>query len=212
MQDIAEAWTHPVDPEIPLFFNMGWDWRRDLWEQSERIGRHVAMIRNTTDCRPILVGHSNGGRLIYVGLGRFGAELADEIAGVLYAAPNMLPNAGVAPGAFALPLSVACRSQPRGPCFPITSGRFLSAARLHPALLCSSIGRYPVATVTGTIQKVVLRIFLKTTKSPATGNVRAWCLLLPRATCSVAGEVPSTARQQSDKSSHATPRKQACFP
>ena len=107
IKDMVSTWEHPTDAAIPLFHTMAWDWRRDLWEQAERVLRHVTMVRETTMCRPLLVAHSNGGRMTYLAFGRYGTELSQHVAGVLYGAPNLVPMAGLAPGT---PLLALCIS------------------------------------------------------------------------------------------------------
>lgn len=83
-----------------MFYSLSWDWRRDIWEQAERLKNRLEYVYQTTQCRPIVVAHSYGGRLAYATLGRYGEEAAQYMAGVVYAAAALQPNTGIAPGAY----------------------------------------------------------------------------------------------------------------
>jgi pimeloyl-ACP methyl ester carboxylesterase len=109
LRDWVNLWKHPTNKSTEMFYTMAWDWRRDLWEQSTRVLARVETIYNATQCRPILVGHSYGGRLIYTGLGRYKEQLARYVAGVLYAVAPLQTCAGTAPGAHR---GHACKRRP----------------------------------------------------------------------------------------------------
>jgi pimeloyl-ACP methyl ester carboxylesterase len=68
-----------------MFYSLAWDWRRDLWEQSERLPERLDIVYNVTGCRPILVGHSYGGRIVHTAIARFARSISWKIAAVLYA-------------------------------------------------------------------------------------------------------------------------------
>ena len=107
LQEWVQTWQHPTNASIPLFYTLSWDWRRDLWEQSAHVLSQAEYVYNQTQCRPILVGHSYGGRLIYVGMGRYRERLARYVAAVLYAVAPLQTDAGIAPGAH-LALALSC--------------------------------------------------------------------------------------------------------
>lgn len=110
VRDVASAWSHPSDASIDMFYTFAWDWRRDLWEAAEGLRDRVDFIYNRTGCRPILVGHSYGGRVIYIALARFGEGLARLTGGVLYAATAFFGNAAIAPGTHATSKCTAAHS------------------------------------------------------------------------------------------------------
>ena len=81
-----------------MWYTLAWDWRRDLYEQSQFVAARVRALRAATGCRPIVAGHSYGGRLIYTAVARF-ADLSDEIAGMMYFTAPLVGTTALTPSA-----------------------------------------------------------------------------------------------------------------
>ena len=101
LQRLAESWKHPRDPMIKMYYTVAYDWRRDFWPESERVLRALKHVHGSTGCRALLVGHSFGGRLVYTTIARYGKEVADRTAGVLYATTPFHGAATQVAGTFA---------------------------------------------------------------------------------------------------------------
>lgn len=65
LQNLAKSFRHPVDPSQKMYYTVAWDYRRDLWEQAERVYKALLRVHENTQCKVILVGHSFGARLMY---------------------------------------------------------------------------------------------------------------------------------------------------
>ena len=81
-----------------LFFPVGWDWRRDFYEQSERVYNTVLAVKEETGCNPIVVGLSFGGLAAYTAFTRYGKAFSDNVHGMLYAVAPFTPMAAGAGG------------------------------------------------------------------------------------------------------------------
>jgi pimeloyl-ACP methyl ester carboxylesterase len=90
---IVAGWEEAVGDNTTLFFPVAWDWRRDFYEQSERVYNMVLHAKEQTGCNPILIGISFGGLVSYTAFTRYGAEFADHVHGVLYAVTPLQPMA-----------------------------------------------------------------------------------------------------------------------
>jgi pimeloyl-ACP methyl ester carboxylesterase len=88
---LVEGWENATDTK--LLFPVAYDWRRDFWDESQRIYDMVLHAHSETGCKPILVGLSFGGLLTYTAFTRFREQLADKVHGVLYAVAPMQPSA-----------------------------------------------------------------------------------------------------------------------
>ena len=74
-----------------LLYSVSYDWRRDFWEQSERLVKVVDAVLAETGCKPIIAAHSFGGLLTYMFFARFGETEAAKIHGVFYGAAVFRP-------------------------------------------------------------------------------------------------------------------------
>ena len=84
---------------MTLFFPVGYDWRRDFYEQAQHVYDAVLAAKEETGCSPILVGLSFGGLTAYTAFTRYGPALADNVHAVLYAVAPLTPQAAGAGGA-----------------------------------------------------------------------------------------------------------------
>jgi hypothetical protein len=95
---IVAGWEAAVGDNTTLFFPVAYDWRRDFFEQSERVFNMVLFAKEETGCNPILIGFSFGGLAAYTAFTRYGADFADNVHGVLYAVAPLQPLAVAAGG------------------------------------------------------------------------------------------------------------------
>ena len=95
---IVAGWEAAVGGNVTLFFPVGYDWRRDFYEQSQRVYDAVLAVKEETGCNPLLVGLSFGGLTAYTAFTRYGEALADNVHGVLYAVAPFTPLAAGAGG------------------------------------------------------------------------------------------------------------------
>ena len=65
LQNLAKSFRHPQDAGLQMYYTVAWDYRRDMWEQAERVFKALRRVHSTTRCKAILVGHSFGARLAY---------------------------------------------------------------------------------------------------------------------------------------------------
>ena len=99
MAAIVAGWEAAVGDNTTLFFPVGWDWRRDFYEQSERVYNTVLAVKEETGCNPIVVGLSFGGLAAYTAFTRYGKAFSDNVHGILYAVTPLIPQALGAAGA-----------------------------------------------------------------------------------------------------------------
>lgn len=92
-------------------FPVGWDWRRDFFEQSKRVYNTVLFAKNETGCNPIVVGHSFGGVVAYTAFTRYGKDFSDNVHAMLYSVSPFSPLAGGAGGTY-----VSCSRSTFIPC------------------------------------------------------------------------------------------------
>lgn len=91
---IVRDWENSTEAMgMQLLYTVSYDWRRDLWEQSERMAAVVDKVVNDTGCKPIIVAHSFGGLVTYNSIARFGKATADKIQGVIYGGSPVQPAA-----------------------------------------------------------------------------------------------------------------------
>lgn len=108
---LVDTWEHPVDPDLRMFYSVAWDWRRDLYEQAQRVADKVRQIREETSCKPIVAGHSFGSRLIHTALAREDLELSGDVAGAMYFVGQFLGTTWLGPSACPS-LAHTCRKPP----------------------------------------------------------------------------------------------------
>lgn len=65
LQNLARSFRHPQNAGLQMYYTVAWDYRRDMWEQAERVMKALRRVHRTTRCKTILVGHSFGSRLVY---------------------------------------------------------------------------------------------------------------------------------------------------
>jgi pimeloyl-ACP methyl ester carboxylesterase len=68
VKQLANSFKHPQNASLQMYYSVSWDWRRDLWSESERVVKALRRIHKLTACKAILVGHSFGANLIYAAL------------------------------------------------------------------------------------------------------------------------------------------------
>ena len=89
---IVKRWeASPSAGGMRLLYSLAYDWRRDLWEQADRLEAVVDEVLAETGCAPIIAVHSFGGILTYAAFSRFGKSFADKVHGVLYGASPVQP-------------------------------------------------------------------------------------------------------------------------
>ena len=89
---LVRGWENSTEAKgTQLLYTVSYDWRRDLFEQAERLATVVDKVVNDTGCKPVVVAHSFGGLITYGAIARFGKEIADKIQGVLYAGSPVQP-------------------------------------------------------------------------------------------------------------------------
>lgn len=104
--DIVRVWENSTEAKgMQLLYTVAYDWRRDLWEQAERMAAMVDTVVEETGCKPVIVAHSFGGIVAYNAIARFGKATADKIQGVLYGGAPMQPAAFSLSGKY---LSTSC--------------------------------------------------------------------------------------------------------
>ena len=86
VEQLVSSWVHPKNASIPMFNSVAWDFRRDMYEQAERVMVRLDALYAETGCKAIVIGHSFGGRLIYATLARYKERAAQRMAGTLYSA------------------------------------------------------------------------------------------------------------------------------
>lgn len=91
---IVRGWeASPGAKGKQLLYTVAYDWRRDLWEQSERVVAVVDEVLQQTGCKPIIAAHSFGGTTVYSAIARFGKPFAEKVHGVFYGAAPFQPFA-----------------------------------------------------------------------------------------------------------------------
>eukprot|EP00892_Ulva_mutabilis_P005840 jgi/Ulvmu1/3628/UM017_0040.1 len=91
---IVQVWENSTEAQgMQLLYTVAYDWRRDLWEQADRMAEMVDFVLEETGCKPIIVAHSFGGLVTYNAIARFGKATADKIQGVLYGGTPVQPAA-----------------------------------------------------------------------------------------------------------------------
>lgn len=102
IDSIVRVWENSTEAQgMQLLYTVAYDWRRDLWEQAQRMADMVDFVLEETGCKPIIVAHSFGGLVTYNAIARFGKATADKIHGVLYGGTPVQPSASVIAGACA---------------------------------------------------------------------------------------------------------------
>lgn len=96
---IVAGWEAAVGGNTTLFYPVAWDWRRDFYEQSERVLNMVLFAKQETGCNPVVVGSSFGGLVAYTAFTRYGAAFADNVHGMLYAVCPLYPMSIATTGA-----------------------------------------------------------------------------------------------------------------
>ena len=99
--DIVRAWEKSAEAKgMQLLFTVAYDWRRDLWEQAERMAAMVDTVVEETGCKPVIVALSFGGIVTYNAIAWFGKATADKVQGVLYGGVAMQPTASSPAGTY----------------------------------------------------------------------------------------------------------------
>lgn len=111
IESITKGWESATGNAAQLLYPVAWDWRRDFWEQSQRVYDMVKYAHVQTGCKPIVIGNSFGGMTVYTAFARYKQELADHVAGVLYTVVPFQPSAATiacAPRLCRLPGMASC--------------------------------------------------------------------------------------------------------